>query len=141
MAAAHLVPYLIPERMKKHINRAVRKIKPYINDFDAIACTGVSGVLIGSQLSTKLNKLLIIVRKAEEICHSDNKIETELFERNRRYIIVDDFVFSGKTKNKIINGITYYNRSWDCVGIFEVSSNRWYNDITPRSNIYEKKNS
>ena len=65
--------------------------------FDAIACCGYSGLSVASVLSFVLNIPLIAVRKMSS--HDDRMVFG--LENANTYIIVDDFVASGRTVRNI----------------------------------------
>src|SRR6185437_651522 len=65
-----------------------------VEDFDAIAFTGLSGALVAPIVADLLGKELIAVRK-EKTNHSSNQIEGYI--AGKTYIILDDCRSSGKT--------------------------------------------
>lgn len=85
-----------------HINNkiALRSLKKLIKerklDFDTIAVSGISGLLLGAPLSNAINKELVIVRKKDDKNnHSGDKVEG--YSRPNRYVIVDDIISTGDT--------------------------------------------
>lgn len=103
------------------IRKFRRKVK-----FDAIAFTGSSGAGLAYPLSYILGIPLICVRKTPSNSHY--RIRLEGCVAAGRYIIVDDFIESGRTIDSIRRAIKSKNTAADCVGIY------LYNDgaITPR---------
>lgn len=93
----------------KLVNRAARKIKNNSSKypFDAIAFRGTSGAALAYPLSFLLNVPLICCRKCKSHCYY--KVEGCLNARN--YIIVDDFIETGKTIDNIIRNIKRYSLS------------------------------
>jgi adenine/guanine phosphoribosyltransferase-like PRPP-binding protein len=85
----------------KKVNQVVRKIKAFQkrNRIDAIAFTGHSGCAFAYTLSYKLSIPLVCIRKKPEKSHFNGLYEGRLNVRN--YIIVDDFIDTGKTIEKI----------------------------------------
>jgi len=88
--------------------------------FSAIAFRGTSGAALAYPLSAKLNIPIICVRKPTEISHG---YRIEGTQRNiRKYVIIDDFMESGKTIKAILKDIDKKN-DWtgdgkaECVGI------------------------
>ena len=75
--------------------------------FDAIACRGVSGLMIAAPVALLLDKPLIVVRKSIEGSHSSFMVEGYL-PRRLRYIIIDDFVETGDTIRQIIEEISAF---------------------------------
>lgn len=86
-------------------------------DFDAIACRGTSGLLVGPMLAHKFDKHLIVIRKSTENSHSSRLIECD--DTVRKYIIVDDFASSGATIEAIVNDINECKNSWYMPGLFD----------------------
>ena len=97
----------------------VKYLTPMKNEFDSIACSGVSGITFGSVLAYRLNKPLVVVRKQKESSHASYSVENGF--NGMRYLIVDDFVCSGHTiayiyyrikheypKAKMYNVLTYW---------------------------------
>lgn len=85
--------------------------------FDAIACTGISGLAVAAPVSYILDKYLIVVRKQIEDSHSAFNVETSIL--NGNYIIIDDFIETGTTINDIIlniNGLS--SNDLNLVGIY-----------------------
>lgn len=64
-------------------------------EFDAIAFTGSSGAALAFFISAQYGIPLIYVRKTGEKSHGQ-KIESNSFSPIRKYLIVDDFIDSGK---------------------------------------------
>ena len=86
------------------------------NSFDAIAFTGTSGAALAYPLSYLLGVPLICVRKSIRDNHFGSKLEG--YVTAKKYIIVDDFVQSGKTINGINKSIKLENKKANCVGIY-----------------------
>lgn len=75
-------------------------------EFDTIACTGVSGIVIGLALAQRMGRKVAIVRKNGDGTHSGNRIEANCFpEEIGKYIIVDDLTESGKTIKRIVTAL------------------------------------
>lgn len=88
--------------------------------FGALAFRGTSGAALAYPLSAQLNIPIICVRKPTEVSHG-YKIEGT--QRNvRKYVIIDDFMESGKTIKAILKEIDKKS-DWtndgkaECVGI------------------------
>jgi adenine/guanine phosphoribosyltransferase-like PRPP-binding protein len=100
-----------------------------IPDFDAIAVSGVSGLLIGPSVADRLGKKLIVVRKDADrknshalvIVEADKFISDYL---NFTYIVIDDLIDSGSTLNRIIDKINYRYPYAKCVGVYCYAENR-----------------
>jgi len=89
----------------KELVKVARKIKRK-HPFDAIAFTGMSGAGVAFPLSFLLKVPLILIRK-KGYSHSSDEIEGTY--NSKRYLIVDDFIDSGETINKIIRTYHYYS--------------------------------
>src|SRR5271169_4733500 len=75
ICAGHLRPMLEPKRARYTVKQVVKMIREKQLVFDAIACRGVSCLLIAPIVAMRLNKTLIIVRKDGEKTHSGYTIE------------------------------------------------------------------
>ena len=93
----HLELYLrlLPKVVKK-LKQLKKKWK-----FEAIAFTGCSGAAVAYPLSFLTKTHLICVRKDK----AHNKSKTEGATEVKRYLIVDDFICSGKTIKNIISAL------------------------------------
>ncbi|KKN10175.1 hypothetical protein LCGC14_1039230 [marine sediment metagenome] len=88
--------------------------------FGAVAFRGSSGAALAYPLSAQLNIPIICVRKSNESSHG---LSIEGTQRNiKRYVIIDDFMESGKTIKAILAAIDK-KKDWtadgkaECVGI------------------------
>lgn len=85
-------------------NKTIEELVQYIQSsnlkFDSLVVTGISGLVIGSILSYKINKNLCVVRKNRKT-HSLLKVESgrDIIDS---YLIIDDIMDSGKTVRSII---------------------------------------
>src|SRR5579885_145290 len=89
----------------KTVEKAAKTLRSFRrkHPFDAIAFTGTSGAAIAYPLSYLLGVPLICVRKSTRDNHFGYKIEGCMTAEN--YIIVDDFIESGSTVNKVRKSI------------------------------------
>ena len=83
--------------------------------YDAIACSGTSGMLVVPQIAELLKKNIIVVRKRNEQCYSDFEIEGP---STKQYIIIDDLICSGDTIKHIIRSIREETPRSKCMGIY-----------------------
>lgn len=83
-----------------------------LDKFEAIAVRGFSGVIIASVVAAMLNKKMCIIRK-----EGSHGREFEGYFGDYDYIIIDDFIDSGRTIEKIINKMKPQHDG-KCVGIF-----------------------
>lgn len=89
--------YCSPARfanLVKRVVRNVRKLKRKL-PFEAIAFSGTSGAALAYPLSVALKIPVICVRKPNERSHGQD-VEGPVMQLGR-YLIVDDFVSTGKT--------------------------------------------
>ena len=102
-------------------------------EFDAFACTGVSGLAMASILADKLDKELIVVRKRSDDSHSVGNVEGPETTKKLRYLFVDDFVSSGKTFRSVLDALQSHEdgQAHKCMGtVFYQSFGRDF--YTPR---------
>lgn len=111
--ASHLTPMLDPKRARYTVKQVIKMIKACGLKFDAIACRGVSGLLIAPIVAMRLNKTLIVVRKGKKT-HSYYVVEGD--HAAERYLILDDFIESGDTVRVIGEDIHKVNEDAKCVG-------------------------
>lgn len=111
----HLRKVLNPIALNKHMDYVVPVIRALKrkHKFQAIAVTGLSGIIYGSVLSARINVPLTVVRSSGVSCHSPKRIEGRRAARlsKIKYAIVDDFISSGKTVRRIISRIKNYHDS------------------------------
>ena len=108
---------------KRRINNAVRTIRKFIAKLpqgekpQAIACCGLSGLLLGTAIADRLGLDLIVVRKKDDkSTHSSIVVEGVAA---GSYIIVDDLIFTGKTMKYIIESIDIHLCEYSlCVGAY-----------------------
>ena len=99
-------PYLneAMTRTASMIEEALQTLVEHEDEFDAIVCTGVSGMLIGPTLAYLMDKRLAVVRKPEDRSgkgnHATVDIESALNKKDR-WLFVDDLIASGKTVQRI----------------------------------------
>lgn len=92
---------LLPSARNEVIERALDRLRaPNAPEFDAIAITGVSGI-IGALLAFTLDKPLIVVRKAPDVERSHSTAMVEGPKVPCRVLMVDDFVSSGRTLDRM----------------------------------------
>lgn len=96
----------------KIIKNLVRSIKQHTDlDFNAVVVTGVSGLIVGPQVASKLKKQLIVIRKSEKT-HSENSVEHLIKYKYDcgtilKYIVIDDLIETGKTIRRIKKKLQY----------------------------------
>jgi adenine/guanine phosphoribosyltransferase-like PRPP-binding protein len=91
-------------------------LKPHVGEFDSIAVTGISGVVVGAPVSILIDKPLIIVRK-DEYSHSYNRVEN-IKNVGARYLFLDDFRGTGATQNRVLKEIRRLNEYAEMVAFY-----------------------
>lgn len=113
-----------PERLKKTIDFAVDKFEVSVPQMpDAIAFTGSSGAAIAFPLALRYKLPLIMVRKPHEDSHG-YFVDCNYAGLIKNFMIVDDFVCTGKTVRQILAKIAIRSRrNGDrpptCIGIYQ----------------------
>lgn len=107
-------PDKFPETVKSTLKRIRRFIKKN-GKFDAIAFTGTSGAALAYIVAHKLNVGLICVRKDSK-AHFRGKVEG--IQSAKEYIIIDDFIDSGKTVTSILDNVKKFSPKARCSAIF-----------------------
>jgi adenine/guanine phosphoribosyltransferase-like PRPP-binding protein len=104
--------------------------------FDTIAFSGMSGAAMAFLLSHWMSVPLLCVRKRGDGSHYVNQTG-KILEGNvvdvRKYLIVDDFIASGRTVQNIIDAIEVGNRNAECIGMLMYSSfsdRNWMHPVT-----------
>jgi len=99
-----------PAQLKRIVDRSCRQIRKAMKDghlpkIDAIACRGISGIIVASAVSVRLGVQLIVVRKTLDECHAESLIEGQPH-GSYNFICLDDFVCSGDTISKTCEALT-----------------------------------
>lgn len=72
-------------------------------DFDTIVGTGFSGGIVIPALAIKMDKKFVLIRKeGDDSHHGGGRLVGQL---GRRWVFVDDFVSSGRTRRRVIGKI------------------------------------
>jgi orotate phosphoribosyltransferase len=112
--ASHTCHVLNHKIRNKIIIKAVCDLRKIKNEFDSIACCGVSGLMVVPQIAELLNKNILIIRKNEKR-YSEFRTEGVA---PLRYVVVDDLICSGTTINHITRIIKdEYDRA-RCIGVY-----------------------
>ena len=134
-----------PGKYKKTVKRVTalaRKIRAIPGrDFDSIAFSGISGASIGFPVAAALGVPVIYIRKECDSSHfGKGCIEGVL--NSKKYLIIDDFIASGKTvayiaavigKNIDLYPNVYLNLYPQCVGVLQYNSSA----VVGRKTYYE----
>lgn len=90
--------------LPRYIEQACAALRPVRESFDSIVCQGMSGVIVGVPVSLKLGAPLVIVRKDDDECHSNDKF-IGLSALGTRCLFLDDFIGCGTTRRRVENRI------------------------------------
>ena len=113
------------QQFNKTIAYLVKKIREHCPDAEAVAARGTSGSLVLMSVASKLKIPAIFIRKTGEQAHTSQHSRTNLG-RPKNFVIVDDFVSSGKTVDAIIKGLRECSTltEADCLAVFEYEDKR-----------------
>ena len=112
---SHTTKVLNHKHRNSIIIKAVCDLRKISNEFDSIACCGISGLMVVPQIAELLNKHILIIRKKNDKCYSDFIMEGV---NPGRYIIVDDLICSGNTYRYITKSISNEYSRTQCVGLY-----------------------
>jgi orotate phosphoribosyltransferase-like protein len=113
---SHLGTFLSPVDLREKLRLAEMALKTHT--FDTLAFRGMSGAFLAPTLAVRLNKQMILVRKPEDSTHCRQDVEG--YTEAKRYIIVDDFISSGETKQAIIQSVREFAPNANFVGMLQV---------------------
>jgi adenine/guanine phosphoribosyltransferase-like PRPP-binding protein len=113
--ASHTCRVLNHKVRNKAIIKAVCDLRKISDQFDSIACCGISGLMVVPQIAELLDKHIVVIRKKNDKCYSEFPMEGVV---PFRYIIVDDLVCSGSTIKYIKNTIYEDCPKAYCVGVY-----------------------
>jgi adenine/guanine phosphoribosyltransferase-like PRPP-binding protein len=116
VCSQHMAKFLDMAELPTYVSLAIEALKN--RRFDSLAFRGLSGAVIAPPVALALHKNLIMVRKPEEPTHSDFPVEGN--RSSKKYIIIDDFVSSGKTATSIIQAVTEFAPQAKCLGVLSV---------------------
>jgi adenine/guanine phosphoribosyltransferase-like PRPP-binding protein len=88
--------------LKETAAMAAQDIQPYGDMYDALVCTGISGLAIAAPLSIVLDKPLAVVRKPGVNAHSGRNPGMQA---GFRYLFIDDMVDTGATYERVLDAI------------------------------------
>ena len=118
--ALYLRRALNPALRLSAMRSAVRTLKPFVasGTVDALAVTGVSGLIFGAILADRLKLDLIVVRKPSDTKKHSNRNIEGLYRPGHagalRYLFVDDLVDTGATVTHVISELS--TQKTTCVG-------------------------
>jgi adenine/guanine phosphoribosyltransferase-like PRPP-binding protein len=132
--AAHTSRVLNHKYRNSVIIKAICSLRKIEQDFDSIACCGVSGLMVVPQICEILNKNIIIVRKFEKR-YSEFYVEGV---SPSRYVIVDDLICSGDTLKHIIGSISDDTPRAKCIGAYFYLGEECSFNASTDSKLFEK---
>ncbi len=118
VTSAHMCPYLDPSSLRESISLAEEALSHI--DFDTVAFRGMSGAFLGPIIAADMHKKMILVRKPEDSTHSP--LKTEGNSSAKRYVIVDDFISSGRTRTAIVDAVYDFAPRAKYLGTLEVKT-------------------
>lgn len=83
------------------VRRTTAALRPYVDAFDSIVCTGMSGVTVASPVSIRLKRALVIVRKADDKAHHGCTSVINARNLGKRWVFLDDFISTGQTSRYV----------------------------------------
>lgn len=114
---------------KTLIRDIVKVLKPFKDEFDAIAFSGMSGALVAPIVADRLGKPFFLIRKKDESPHMEHRVEGDY--NAKRYIIIDDFICTGKTVGRIQYWMNHTVE--DCKYVGMLSYNRMYSYLNAKN--------
>ena len=135
----YLKPIFYADRFQAQVKLALDVALKIVDrhPFDAIAFTGTSGSALAYILGYHLNVPLMCIRKQDEKSHfwsadmDSGKLEGYLLSKS--YIIVDDFMSSGSTVDRIIQVVSKKCRHAKCVAGLMYTQHTEVYEYTPRN--------
>jgi orotate phosphoribosyltransferase len=96
-------------------------------DFDTLVGTGFSGSIVIPALALAMGKKFVLIRKeTDDSHHGGGRLVGEL---GNKWIFVDDFVSSGKTRQRVIDKVEEVDSDTEYVGQYMYVS---YSDKGPQ---------
>jgi orotate phosphoribosyltransferase len=112
---SHLQEFIDPTKAVKTVEQCAKLLETL--EFTTFAFRGLSGALIAPMLAVKMGKTLLAVRKVHPTGHGSNRVEGDYAAGN--YIIVDDFIATGKTCQAIMEEIDNHVPSAKCIAVLQ----------------------
>src|ERR1035441_4337402 len=122
MTSSYLYMVLKPKGLERISNTLIKLIESTHIVFDSIAFTGMSGALVVPTLAFRMEKNPLVIRKPGDGSHSSRSIEGGGVDV-KSYIIVDDFISSGRTITRILEALNDFgDPPSSCKAIFLYAS-------------------
>lgn len=105
------------KKRKEMVSYAVKQLKAIADLFEFFVFRGTSGLLMGPEIAGRLSKPFAVIRKTTDNAHYSREFEGT-FIRGGRYIIIDDFIYTGETIHKITEVVSEVDDSIIFVGAY-----------------------
>lgn len=118
--------------LEKNVRRVTIGLREHTAEFDFIAVSGMSGVIVGAPAALRLRKPLVIVRKeSDENTHHSGGSFIGRDQMHGRYVVVDDFTSTGHTLEFIVgrvdaSGVWELGKPPEYIGFFSYADDAWY---------------
>jgi len=119
--------------LSRTINRIICFVRWKKIPFKVIAFSGMSGSMMSPPVANELGKHLVLVRKTKKGCHSRHRVEFTFSAFPDSYIIIDDFVASGKTAKRVMREMSETFGGSQCKAILCYSKDYVYGEETVKS--------
>jgi len=83
------------------VTQAITDLRPFLDRFDSIVVTGMSGVVVGVPVALALDKPIAILRKESDDSHSAFEPWINVRAMGKRALFLDDFVANGDTRRRV----------------------------------------
>jgi hypoxanthine phosphoribosyltransferase len=94
------LPHPEPTKLREAVARIILALTPVETEFDAVLCTGLSGIVPSAIYCYMTGKRLVVLRRPNEGSHGQ-WLEGSVYDTN--YVIVDDFVATGDTLKRLLS--------------------------------------
>lgn len=108
------------------VEHVVEVLTPHAERFEGIVVRGISGMMVGPMVASRMRKPWCIIRKPGDGTHSDHKT-VEGWHNFKTYLIIDDLIATGGTVKLIQTTLRDHARAYpnkwergipECVGIY-----------------------
>lgn len=134
-AYSHLTFITDPRTLPIIIDKTTEAItdRRWAQEAEAIVFSGYSGAMVGGAVCAATGQYPVIVRKANDEGGDHGRDHGDKIEGaggTYSYIILDDFIASGRTMRRIYEEMKTYRPDARCVGVVLWSSNSWNSTFT-----------
>jgi orotate phosphoribosyltransferase len=106
-------PYSFAD-LEAAVRDTARALREHAGEFDTIAVTGLSGVVVGAPVALRLRKKLAVLRKPDEKAHG--RPDAFVGDLGKAVLFLDDFAATGNTLTRMRARLEEEGR--DLVGAF-----------------------